>query len=528
MRKNILNVCLFFILFILNGCVDDKTVHDLKELNEVTINGVSQSRYEAYLGKEFVLNPQITASKNEENLEYLWYCYQNFKPFKSDTISREKVLKHTFSDMIIGGNYSLTLKVRDKESNVFYQKTVPFVPINEYSIGTLLLCKDGGESEINMLRMDTDEFRENIFAKQNSGLKLDAESNRVIYFSRYDRNVDAFKGVMVYSNTANGGHYINNVNFTQEATMRGKIDDMNLGANVDCQHYCFTQTRDYIVCNGQLHYRRGTVSSPVVDWSSAVKVYGDKPDYYLAPVSLHPKWAYPLVFDNHHHRFMMMNSANRFTFFTGVNHQMDAFDANDLGDGMEMLCTGYFSNNNLMWALMKNTVDGKFWILRFSYLDDIFTAEAKIEVTPEMAPGLAEASKFESMSDLFATNQNPWVIRIDGTQGRLLYLANNKVYVLNMNSGAGGKAGNLVIDGDAINVEITNVLSHPIILSSEISETVPQYTRIDLCVKDNSVSGKNGGVIFYQVDELGGMSVEEIYRKTGFCDEVVDVDEKVL
>lgn len=36
-----------------------------------------------------------------------------------------------------------------------------------------------------------------------------------------------------------------------------------------------------------------------------------------------------------------------------------------------------------------------------------------------------------------------------------------------------------------------------------------------------------GGVAFYKLNTLGGLFAQKIYKKTGFCDEVVYLDEKL-
>lgn len=511
------------------GCVEDNTVYDLKVINDVTISGIVDNGYEILIDEQFVLDPIIsTLEEDKSELEYMWYYYQLFSPYEGDTISNEEVLNYDFADagMVIGGNYNLTLKVRDNVSNVFFQKTVPFKPINTYTKGTLMLCKDGGNTELNFL-VKGETLKENIYSSQNNGATLDANPLKVFSISPYDRNITEFRAVLVTTESTSGGVHLSSIDMVKTATMREKLETTEDPLSIN--YHCTSQGYDYVIANGSLHARRGT-TAPTQGWGSPLKLSGETPDYSFANMSLHPVYALPLFYDNLHNRFILSNGNTGLSFFTGMQHEMNAFDANAVGDGMEMLCCGYFSDNNKMWSLMHNVNDGKYWILRFNfnpdYYDVFMTTIAKIEVTPAMAANLSAATSFESLSDSYNTNQNPWVIRSEGTGGRLAYVVNNKVYVLDMNVTAGNNAESLLIDGDAGNLEITKVLSHPVQKKGSIVDG-DKYTRIDLCVKDRSISGKNGGVVFYKLNEIGGLSVSEIKREVGFCDEVIDVDEKV-
>ncbi|MDE5422129.1 hypothetical protein L3073_07905 [Ancylomarina sp. DW003] len=522
--KKIFNIGLLFILLAIAGCVNDETVHDLIELNDVEIKGFTEESYETILGEEFNLDPQISTLHNDEsNLEYLWYYYERFGDFNSDTISREKILKHTFGNMVLGGNYNLTLKVTDVSSNVFYQKTVPFTAVNKFSKGTLFLCNESGETELNFLSKSNNFLYENVYASENGDVKLGDNPTKVLSIAPHDRNIAAHKAILVFNNNSLGGEYINPTSFEKIISLQEKVSG-SFTPTMNIMHHCVSQGSDYLICNGKFHYRINGMA-PEANWSSAMVLTSETPDYNLAPVSLHPGYASPLLFDNLNSRFMLCNSNEQLVLYTGSEHIMTAFDANDLGANMKMLCAGYLSDSDKMWALMNNSTTGKYWVLRFEVNDGVFEAKAKIEITAGMAPNLSSATKYESMSDIFVRNQYPWIVRSEGSGGKMMYLANNNVYVLDMNVDAGISAESELINGSAENVQITNVLAHPIYTPTK-DDPNKQFTRLDICVKDLSLSGKQGGVIFYKLNELGGISAEEIYRQMGFCDEVIYVDEK--
>lgn len=522
MKATKIIIMLLTVIFVVASCVEDKTVKDFVELNEVKITGIDNEGYDILLDEEFILDPGLKTTKNDEsNLEFLWYYYQKFNPFKSDTISKEKVLKHTFKNLNIGGNYNLTLKVRDKISNVFYQKTVKINPINKYSNGTLLLCQENGDTELNLLISNKDIMLENIYAKENEGDKLDANPTNVYFISPYDRNIGAFKAILVLNKTKDGGYYINPATMKKQNTMRRKLTGQITDGVIDISHYCNSQTNDFIISNQKARMRQGSME-PEANWSEILKINSGVSDYNLASVSLHPGDAQPLLYDNLNHRFLSLNNEGQFTLFVGDNHQMTAFNANNLGEDMTMLCAGYFSDKNSMWALMKNSI--KYYILRFEITNGVFKAIAKIEVTSQMANNLNQATKFVSLTKVFAMNQEPWTVRVDGIAGRMVYVANNNVYILNMNVNENNAAENILIEGNKENIEITNIFSRTIQVSATNKEP---YTRLDLCVKDNTLASKSGGVVFYKLNTLGGLLAQKVYKRTGFCDEVISLDEKL-
>ena len=53
-----------------------------------------------------------------------------------------------------------------------------------------------------------------------------------------------------------------------------------------------------------------------------------------------------------------------------------------------------------------------------------------------------------------------------------------------------------------------------------------QSAQLRICIRDNNQTGLKGGVIFYEVSSQGGIHADYLFDKTGFCDTVVDIDEK--
>ena len=53
------------------------------------------------------------------------------------------------------------------------------------------------------------------------------------------------------------------------------------------------------------------------------------------------------------------------------------------------------------------------------------------------------------------------------------------------------------------------------------------YVQLTVAVKDRGLASKSGGIAVYRLNNVGGLSAEKIYAKTGFCDEVLYTVEKL-
>lgn len=78
-------------------------------------------------------------------------------------------------------------------------------------------------------------------------------------------------------------------------------------------------------------------------------------------------------------------------------------------------------------------------------------------------------------------------------------------------------------------MEITGMKFLDITVAAPTSED-PEATRVSpqvrVCVRDLSLGEKQGGAVFYEINTTGGIHMEQIFKKTGFCDKVIDIDEK--
>ena len=67
-----------------------------------------------------------------------------------------------------GEDYTLTVKVTDETSGVYYRKDMKLEVLTEYTKGTLLLCEENGEAEVNFLTKEGERnLLENIYLQKN-------------------------------------------------------------------------------------------------------------------------------------------------------------------------------------------------------------------------------------------------------------------------------------------------------------------------------------------------------------------------
>ena len=82
------------------------------------------------------------------------------------------------------------------------------------------------------------------------------------------------------------------------------------------------------------------------------------------------------------------------------------------------------------------------------------------------------------------------------------------------------------VDLTSRNMEITGFKFVTISQETEMAGETRQSAQLRICIRDNNQTGLKGGVIFYEVSSQGGIHADYLFDKTGFCDTVVDIDEK--
>ncbi len=139
--------CLFPMLWY--SCAEDKGSYDYRVLNDLDI-AFDREDYAVIAREPFSVHPDVKAkSFNADNYTYEWKAYD-----VADV--REPVLLGTDLDLDVvlnlpQGNWLLVLNIREKGSDIYYQKTARLKVDTPLSLGWMVLCNDGGRVRLDMV-----------------------------------------------------------------------------------------------------------------------------------------------------------------------------------------------------------------------------------------------------------------------------------------------------------------------------------------------------------------------------------------
>lgn len=499
------------------GCVEDKTVDTFKELNEVTIEDL-EDKYSVMLYSHLQASPTIKTSLNDNSqLSYVWYAYTNTTREEADTLGYEQNLDVLVEPSILtpGEAYTLALKVIDGETGVYYRKEMELEIRTQFTKGTVLLCEEAGQAEVNFLVDDTERtLLENIYTSAND--ELVGRNPLRIYSVNPNDYATFLKQELIFCDDENGGVVASPLSFEKVKTMREACDMDFETATVAPEFYYKGNMIDYIIMNGAICKRATNMQA--VNFEPKLVLMNEPYEYSVAPDVL-AAGDNPVFFDELYGRLIIHSRYNQgyVTTLPKAENDLGIFDSNNLGENLELKCWGSLSEaTNGAWMLMQD-VEGKFWLYKFSLEDDSFRGIAKIEVTDVIAPHMKEAISFAAnpeYNDVF------------------MYATKDAVYSFAANQLTSSTMSSLEVlqqNMQAENMEVTSIKFLDITVS-EPTASNPNATRtssqVRCCVRDLNLSEKQGGVIFYEVNSTGGVHLEFLFEKCGFCDKVIDIDEK--
>ena len=517
MLKNKYIIGLSFMFCALLGCVEDKTVDTFKELNEVTIEGL-EDKYSVMLYSHLQASPTIKTSLNDNSqLSYVWYAYTNTTREEADTLGYEQNLDVLVEPSILtpGEAYTLALKVIDGETGVYYRKEMELEIRTQFTKGTVLLCEEAGQAEVNFLVDDTERtLLENIYVSAND--ELVGRNPLRIYSVNPNDYATFLKQELIFCDDENGGVVASPLSFEKVKTMREACDMDFETATVAPEFYYKGNMIDYIIMNGAICKRATNMQA--VNFEPKLVLMNEPYEYSVAPDVL-AAGDNPVFFDELYGCLIIHSRYNQgyVTTLPKAENDLGIFDSNNLGENLELKCWGSLSEaTNGAWMLMQD-VEGKFWLYKFSLEDDSFRGIAKIEVTDVIAPHMKEAISFAAnpeYNDVF------------------MYATKDAVYSFAANQLTSSTMSSLEVlqqNMQAENMEVTSIKFLDITVS-EPTASNPNATRtssqVRCCVRDLNLSEKQGGVIFYEVNSTGGVHLEFLFEKCGFCDKVIDIDEK--
>ena len=519
-----LKYILILVLLLQFSCVDDNSKFGGVDIDAITIEGIEEYK-EIEIGSKLEIKPTVTTKFGDKSeLSYVWYKY-NKEQAVADTLSREKDLDVIIGDVLPGVTTTLVFKVIDLQTGVFAMNKSSFVTVGKYSGGTLMLCRVDGENDLAMLKKDGTTLYENIYSYANDGTRLGQKSKRIILTDSYVYNPLGHKSVIVTCDDETGGVYLDPVIFTRKNYMREKfIMGEEMEGDLVITGYIGHTSGDYLIANGKV-YNRLNGDNAKADWNPELVFLTDPKDYNAA--SSIGESVGLMFYDNLHNRFMVNKSeAGYFSFIAGADYDFSKYDPNNMGDGVELVIMGNQSTRtDFMWELMKDTKTGDYILIKSktgfnSSWKTIFVSEFKQVLSRSDYPHLYEASNFIAGTKVLYANSSPWKDYVLGEKNVFFYLSNNKIYAFNVGTLSDG----VLIDGDAENCTITGMDCTEIKDPQGVEDT---YVQLTVAIKDLGLSAKPGGIAVYRLNNVGGLSAEKMYAKTGFCDEVLYTVEKL-
>lgn len=505
-------LCLFLGL---NGCSQDDSMDVSRELNKVTFIGLNE-KYSVTLYDYLNIPLSITTSSDEETpFSYLWYLSTATTRNEADTLSREKDLNVMIdpSHATPGEDYTLTVKVTDETSGVYYRKDMNEV-LTEYTKGTLLLCEENGEAEVNFLTKEGERnLLENIYFRANSNQRV-GKTPVKIYSVNPSEYYPDLKQELIFCQDGNGGMVASPVSFEALSPVKDAFATSFSGEVLNPQLYFVGGMIDYIIINGQV-CKRG-VNMGDLQWEAPLVCMDGVGNYEVAPFVMEVDGV-QTFYDRLNKRLLQHTRWNMGALyqFDTENADLSRFDCNAMGTNMEMEACGNLSETNAYWMLMRNSETRKLYIYKFRINNEGNFVSTLCEEIPEtVAPHIYEAAYFASNSDY---------------SDILVYATSEQVFAFSVNQFTTNTSSSLealLVTPENQNTEITGMKFITIQEETDQPDETRSSLQIRLCIRNLSLPELQGGVEFYEVSSQGGIHADFLFGKSGFCDTVIDIDEK--
>ncbi len=505
----------------LGSCVEDNSTIDYKTLNQIEIADLAY-KYTVYMQHNLVIRPDVTLTDND--VSYVWYAYSTESGARRDTLATTKDLDVQINGQhaVPGKVYTLVFRVTDNKTGVYTSTTTTFEALGLYTKGLLMLVEYSGQLRLDMLLNDG-TILANIYEDNNGG-KL-SNAYKEVYFSNPNDIRQDLKQVFLLKEGGEGGVALDPVSMVTQRSMAQMLNPIPSDPQLNIGNYTGKMGNiEYLLINKKIN-KRLTNMNQLEFQSASLTVYGKPSDYTVGGI-IH-KENQPILYDDLNGRLITHHPWNMGSLLlanpaTAIN---TFFDSRDIGD-FDYKCSGLFSGTNY-WMILQERTTKEFYLFKFSLVKGsnpdrtyviTFTSTAKILLTSEHAANL-------TTNAVFIPNTN--------IAGMAFYILNGKIYALNVanvTSGSNANAEAMLVDLGA-NITV-NKMEFTVATVPAPTESNPNATRsanqIRVLLQDNSLSSLKGGLVYYEITTIGGIKATEVFRKIGgFCDKVIDIDEKL-
>ena len=178
-KQNILFFLLIVILF--TSCYKDKGNYDYTSISDIEIFGV-EDNYSLVSGVDTLrIQPEITSSYDERDLEYTWLIYG--KGNIIDTLSKEKNIEYVFGK---SGSFTLFLYVKNTENSYYTHTKATIESATMYSKGHYILKETtDGNTDIDLITNSGDLISNVLLLTQGENLSGAPRSMGILYDQAY-------------------------------------------------------------------------------------------------------------------------------------------------------------------------------------------------------------------------------------------------------------------------------------------------------------------------------------------------------
>jgi hypothetical protein len=417
MFKNVKFQFFLSVLFVLNySCTDDEGNYNYNEINEIAVTGVEES-YTAYSGEYFKISPNLNATKDDGS-DPDRYIYEWIALNPSKLLNESRTLLATTKDLdgilkLPSGKYEVYYFVKDKVTGVTWQqkKFILNVVSSVYE-GWLVVGNVDGKARLDMIsilpgipepRIITD-----VLDVAGSALKLSGSAVDVSCFP--NATTSSAYGIYVTA-TESGTARLDPDSFSWSQAQNFAYETVGGGFptnfGIDFMETVGLGSENFAYSKGNIYYFNRTQNIkyglPQNIMETSTKTFNAAP--FIAGTS--GGLNLPVFFNNDTRGFVRFSySKGNCSTMPPVTASPTVLDWNNTNSDLIYMNSSAF-NANENFAVLKNLLTGKFYLLRFS---KTFVQSYYKEIIN--APEFDKATKFAVSPD----------------SGYLFYAVGGKVY----------------------------------------------------------------------------------------------------